>query len=65
MPKPSKTTAADPIWIGHSLPKLRQNPHYTAGYHRGFPYKGTTDEDRAAYQLGKDEAKLTRNFNIF
>jgi hypothetical protein len=43
--------------------KLRQNPHYTAGWHQGFPYVGKTDEDRAAYQLGKDEAKRS-NFKI-
>jgi len=53
-----------PIWKGYNLPKLRQNPHYTAGYHR-FPYVGKTDEDKAAFQLGQDEARMTKTMNIW
>lgn len=57
--------AKPPIWKGYDLPKLRkENPHYSAGYH-GFPFVGKTKEDRAAFQLGKDEASLSRRMNIF
>lgn len=41
--------------IDYILAQLRQNPHYTAGFH-GFPYAGKTTEDKRAYKLGQSEA---------
>jgi hypothetical protein len=60
----SKSKIAAPLWRNQDLTALRLRPAYNAGRSNVRKPGATADrEDRAAWQLGRDEEALTRNFN--